>query len=246
MAYLDEGVVLRMKARHAGIAGAMAGVILLNPWLASARIFRNSGVATGSDVSSLGRVLYTAAMEVDGSPRQVSVVAPSAESGASGVRTGSAGKGSMEIASMPPGAGPVRVLTLRDPDKGKALVIAVEGAPGRGEPDRVVQPATVFPAYRGAVVRKVIRNADTRTTMEIRETADDPDAVLRHYRSALARAGWAPVGLRPDGAAGEGLAGFWKGGDVCWILCRRAESGGETRVTLLHKRGAMNGMTGDR
>ncbi len=246
-----------MIRRGTGMAACVLMAVGLAALPSAARVFRQAGSGSGNkpfDVSALGRVLYEAEVRVDGRPAHVSVLnAPgSPEEWGSRIRAFAGGRSlryasgsSIGFADLREGGHTLRMLKLPAGKEGVAVAISTRATAGKPDRDEGGL-AEGLPVYREATIRRVMRNEDTRTTMQISGTTDSPAAALAFYRAALARDGWRPVAPLPRGTAGAGLAGFSRGADLCWILCRRAESGGETRITLLHKRGGMNSSTGDR
>ena len=102
--------------------------------------------------------------------------------------------------------------------------------PRHGMPD--------VPLYPGSRVTRFMRNQDTRTALETAMTSASPSAVAAFYATTLKRAGWG-LPLPPRGDDEGGLWLFVKGQDVCCVQAQRTDSDSETRVTLLHKRGAL-------
>lgn len=218
-----------------------------------ARVFKMAGISFGGgrfDYAAIGKRLYQAAMEVDGRKVDVSVIRAE-ERGAvlegmirsiGGQVSYSGGEG-MGMGEIKDGGVRVRLLTLPVTDDGGSLVVAVQSPEVKGgtEPPQDQVIAGV-PVYRGAVIKRVMRNTDTGTSLRQAETPDTPGMVMAYYRESLMRDGWSPV--LPSGDAE--LVCFAKGAEQCWILCRRSESAGETRLTVVNRRGGQNGTMGGR
>gem|GEM_PF-5447866 len=221
-----------------------------------ARVFKVAGISMGRgcfDLGAIGKCMYKAAMLVDGREVVVSVLrteggVPLAGliQGAAGMARHAGGEG-MELGEVRDGGRRMRLISLPVAGDGGSMVVAVQSSEAKveaGSPrDAVVAGVAVYP---GATIKRVMLNTDTATTLRQAATMDEPGVVMAFYRASLARAGWMPALPADASHGGTELACFVKGPDMCWVLCSRAESDGETRLTLVNKRGGLNGTTGDR
>jgi hypothetical protein len=218
-----------------------------------ARVFKIAGISFGGgsfDYTAIGKRLYKAAMEVDG--RKVDVCVIRAEErgavlagliqsvGGQVLYSGGEGMGMGEIRN---GGERTRLLTLPVTDGGGSLVMVVQSPEVKGVTEPPQDPLIAgVPVYRGALLRRVMRNADTGTSLRQAATPDNPRMVMAYYRDTLTRDGWSLV--LPAGEAE--LVCYAKGAEQCWIFCRRPESAGETQLTVVNRRGGRNGTMGDR
>lgn len=222
---------------------------------ADARVFRWRGMFRPDgpmNAASFGYVVYEARMEVDGRPVSASVVNASAspnelkailDSAAAGGSIRYAATRAMGVGEVLNGPNRLKVVAVPTGES-RSTVMLLADEPGKSFP--ALEQIDDVPRCQGMKVARVMRNEDTRSTLQTGTTPDHPDAVDAFYRAALARDGWTPLAPVRGSVEGGLLAGFSRGSDVCWILCRRSDSDGETRVTLLHKRGKPSGGMGDR
>lgn len=236
------------------LAAAVVLAVLLPATVLQARVFRRwawspSGQLFNPD--GFGKRLYRAVMELNGAQADVSVVACPA--GLDGVRQGlAAGEGVSTRFTAGEGLGAgeitglgraVQLVALTPGGDGTpALMVAVEqGTRGRATSSsaEVRHGFPELPLYPGSRVTRFWRNQGSRTALETAMAPASPAAVAGYYASALKREGWAlPLPPRADDEGG--LLLFVRGRDVCCVQAQRADSDSETRVTLLHKRGALD------
>lgn len=257
MAGVDEGDLLSMKRWRTGMMVVLALVALVVAVSVDARVFKIRGLAFGGgrfDYSAIGRRLYGAVMEVDGRSVDVSVIRAEGrmEEVVGGLR-GTGGQGrykagdGMGIGEIRDGGQCVRMLTLPMMSGSESLVIAVQsGEAGAGKATPMVTDMAGVPVYREAVVKRVLRNTDTGTTLWQAATADEPRVAMAFYRSAFEGEGWQPALPRAAARGGPELECFVRGRDLCWVFCQRVESDGGTRLTVVNKRAGLNGTMGDR
>lgn len=256
MAGVDEGDLLSMKRWRSWMMVVLALVALVMAVSVEARVFRIRGFSVGGgrfDYSAIGRRLYGAVMEVDGRVVDVSVIRAEGRMeeavgwrGMGGQVRYEAGDG-MGIGERRDGGQRVRMLTLPMVSGGESLVIAVQsGEAGAGKATPTVADMAGVPVYREAVVKRVLRNTDTGTTLWQAATADEPQVAMAFYRSAFEGEGWQRALPQAVSRRGAELECFVRGRDLCWVFCQGVESDGGTRLTLVNKRGALNGTMGDR
>jgi len=89
------------------------------------------------------------------------------------------------------------------------------------------------PPYPGSRVQTYLTSAESRMQLEIYAAADFPEAVQKYYEGALVGQAW--VRLDPT-RAGASLAIYQKGPELCAVLVLPAGPGGESTITVLHKR----------
>lgn len=225
----------------------VAGVALPAMWL-PARVFFQSG-STGGDVfvpGSFGAEIYKAVMLINGGRAEVGV-AVCAE-GVAAVRAAFAALGSrgsyaegesLGFGSATVGDRSVRLVTLATAPGAPLLMVAVQ-QPETGV--RAVQQAPArhrleeVPVPPDAAVLSYQKNTDTRTALERVSSRLPREALARYYEGTMAGVGWCRM-FRS--AARPGLSAYVRGGDLCWVRIGDTDSNGETRVTLLHKPGAV-------
>lgn len=255
MVDLDQGDLLSMKRRMFWLV-----VLVVAGWAAAyvhARVFKIAGISIGGgsfDFSAMGKLLYRGSMEVDGQSADVSVFRAEGGGGQlAGLIRGAAGPAryaggaGMGLGEIRDGGQRVRLLSLPVDGDGGSLVVAVQ-APDAKSGTGTLRNTIIdgVPVYHGAVIKRVMRNADTATTLRQATTTDAPGMVMEFYRAALASQGWKPALPGVASTTASELVCYVRGADLCWILCRRVESDGETRLTLVNKRGVLNATTGDR
>ena len=254
MADLDEGNLLNTRTLRLFFTLALIlGVCLPVPVL-QARVFQRLGWGTSGslfNVEAFGKKLYQTVMNVNGARADVTVAM--CDGGMDGVRqslAASAGK-PMRFSSGPgigvgeiTGAGrTVRLIALAPAGStSPGLIVAVEQADGERHAAHSTQlqhGIPEVPLFPGSRVSSFMRNEDTRVAWEVALSPVLPEGIMAFYRSTLKQAGWEQpfsVGASESG----GMLLFMKGRDVCCIQTQRTDSDSETRVTLLHKRGALD------
>lgn len=239
---------MRHGSRMAVLLPVLFGVGL-SALVLQARVYQTSG-AVGGDLfnpSSFGRQVYRTVMTINGGRADVSVV--DCAGGDASVRTA--------CNALPPGAArymvgeslglgkavrdgkEVRLLTLSPGPGARMLLVTVTQSDSAAR-DSATPPLRHqledVPVPPDATVLSYMKNADTRTAMERLSVRMPGEGARLYFEGAMARAGW----TRVSGAAGEnGMAFYMKGADVCCVRVSVADSDGESRVTLLHKRGAV-------
>jgi len=239
---------MRRGSRMVVLLPALFGVGL-SALVLQARVYQTSG-AMGGDLfnpSSLGKQVYRTAMTINGGRADVSVV--DCAGGEASIRTvcGDMPAGSARyVAGESLGLGKavrdgqvVRLVTLSPGLGSRTLLVTV------AQSDSAVRASAVpplrhqledVPVPPDATVLSYMKNDDTRTAMERLSVRMSGEGARRYFEGAMTRAGWARVA----GTAGEsGVAFYMKGADVCCVRVVVADSDGESRVTLLHKRGAV-------
>ena len=220
---------------------------------ADARVYRSLGFFMGRalfNAELLGKAVYRAAMQINGGNAEVTVV--QAREDMAGIRRAvqSAGAGqearfeggdSLGFGFVSGGDRSVRLLALTPGGRENTLVVTVDQSKQdekESEASRATHGIPDVPAYPGGAVTCFMKNADTRTCFETQKVQVGADAAAAFYSDALPRNGWAPV--FPRGSRAEaGLQVFVKGADLCCVRIKAADSSGESDVTLLHKRGAV-------
>lgn len=239
---------VRTLLMTAGCTSALLAVAVS----AQARIFRTQGATASTwGAEAGGTELYHAPFLVNGSRVNCSVIRSTRDLGElrlslpawRGRPAGSAAPGeSLAFAEVRRGAGTARLVALSDTRSRGTTIVAVE----KQEPaTTTVKSWPVFGEFRAeypnSLVCGVFRNLDSGTSACVAETRDTPEQVLRYYEASLSRQGWVclPGGSPQDGDGG--LQGFAKGDAFVWVLSRKMEYDGVTRITLIHKQVAMGG-----
>jgi hypothetical protein len=213
--------------------GILALVAGLFAFLVQAAVFQTGG-KTGGDLlnpDSYGRCLYRAAMQINGGRAEVSVIA--CEGGVAPLRA------AFKVEQATGDGRTVRLVTLKPSPDSPPLMVAVSQSVGEAKASRSSEGRhriDEIPIPSGARVLSFQRNDESRTSLE-RLAVRMPEAGVRGYYDAiLARDGWSR--LFPESREG-GLMVFMKGATVCCVGVSAADSYGESRVTLLHKQGAV-------
>lgn len=234
----------------------MAAAFALTFWSCAAsvhgRIFREQGLtSTGWAYSTGGRDLYRAAFSINGGPASVSVirtakdmqtlrlVLPSWRNQSSGTVPRGGAIGFAEVRQDDRAA---RLVALADPQAQGTTIVAVEknSLPPAGVKEwPAFEEARV--AYRNSLVRGVFRNLDSGTSACLADTRDTPEQVLKYYESSLSRQGWERLPGGSSRSGDGGLQGFARRNALIWVLSRKTEYDGITRITLIHKQVAMGG-----
>lgn len=91
------------------------------------------------------------------------------------------------------------------------------------------------PAYPGSIAGTFVQLEETRAQLEISSSPAGPEAVRAFYQSALTLDGWRKLTPQTGASSGpSGVALFQKGFELCAVFAQ--PSGGETVITVLHKR----------
>jgi len=220
--------------------------LLLPAALSFARV--STSTSLGGDLfdpASFGRVIYRTVMWINGGRAEVAVTA--CDRGTASVKAAFAGEpqgaryregASLGLGQTTRDGRIMRVMTIEPPGASKPLLVSVLQSEGDERQSRSSTPQGLdeVPALPGAEIEGVLRSDDTHTAVERLTTRRAPSGVLAFYDGAMTRGGWTRLSGEPDAS----LRIYLKGSDVCCVGVRAAESDGETRVTLLHKRGAVN------
>lgn len=235
-----------MTARTFMVRLLVMALVVLPAALGLARVSR--GIPLGGDLfdpATFGRVVYRTVMWINGGRADVAVT--TCDRGTASVKTAfggeSAGAAYREGTSMGLGRATrdgrsVRVMTIEPPGAANPLMVSViqsdaDERQSRSTPSHGLDDV---PALPDADVEGLLRSDDTRTAVERLTTRRAPEGVLAFYDGAMTRGGWTRLSGAPDAS----LRIYVKDTDVCCVGARAVESDGETRVTLLHKRGAVN------
>ena len=226
------------------LALALSAVVL------HARVFLSEG-GVGGDLSnpgSFGAQLYKTLMQINGGRADVSVVA--CEGGLASVRATFAALNPVAghyIAGESLGFGiatlageTVRLVTLAPNPETPVIMVAVSQSDAEARVTKaagVRHPLDDVPTPPGARIVSVMKNTDTRTTLERVSSRMSREGMSRYYEGAMVQKGWSRT-FRT--AARPGLSVYVKGSDLCCVRIGDADSSGESSVTLLHKAGAVN------
>jgi len=230
-----------------GIPALVAG---LSAFWVQAAIFQAGG-STGGDLlnpDSFGRCLYRAVMQINGGRAEVSVI--SCEEGVGPLRAAfktdeQAGTGrfipgeSLGIGQVTREGRTLRLVTLKPSPDSPPLMVAVSQSVSEAKASRSDESRhqiDEIPIPSGARVLSFQRNDESRTSLERLAVGMPADGVRGYYDAILARNGWSR--LFPESRE-SGLMVFVKGATVCCVGVGAADSYGESRVTLLHKQGAV-------
>lgn len=222
--------------RHRTRSLQIGGVLLftgLSALLVQAAVYQTGGSGGGNPLNpdSFGRCLYRAAMQINGGRAEVSVIA---------CEEGVASRPAAFKVEQATGDGRIlRRVTLKPSPDSRPLMVAVaqsvseakasQSSGGRHQIDEIPIPS-------GARVLSFQRNDESRTSLERLTVRMAADGVRGYYDATLARNGWSR--LFPESQE-SGLIVFVKGAAVCCVGVGAADSYGESRVTLLHKQGAV-------
>ena len=103
-------------------------------------------------------------------------------------------------------------------------------------PDRHMLDAV--PAFPGSAPSSFLRNEDTGTALETSSCQAEAGSVADFFVSTLERDGWSPV-FKGAASPPPATQVFLKGRDICCVSVQSTEDSRETRITVLHKRGAV-------
>lgn len=218
--------------------------------LLHAAVYQTGGAKPGNVMEpfSFGRCVYRAVMRINGDPAEVTVVA--CEGGEQSLRAAfqaeeRAGTGryspgeSLGVGQATRDGRTVGVVSFAPSGESPFLMVAVaqesllRGASSRSDVRHRIEGVPVPPEAR---VLGCLENTDTRTSLERLRVRMPVEGVLGYYDARMAREGWSR--LFPATRDG-GLQVFVKGSDLCCVRVSSEDSGGESLVTLLHKRGAV-------
>ena len=205
----------------------------LSAILVQAAVFQTGGKTGGDPLKpdSYGRCLYRAAMQINGGRAEVSVIA--CEGVVDPLRT------AFKVEQATGDGRTVRLVTLKPSPDSPPLMVAVSQSVGEAKASRSSEGRhriDEIPIPSGARVLSFQRNDESRTSLERLAVRMPADGVRGYYDAILARDGWSR--LFPESREG-GLMVFMKGATVCCVGVGAADSYGESRVTLLHKQGAV-------
>lgn len=246
---MDERVVLSMR-RVRQVQFGVALVAALSALLVRATVYQTTG-EMGGDIfnpASLGRCIYQAVMLINGGRADVSVVA--CEGGMGAIRAAFKAEGPSGSERFSPdesiGAGQatrngqtLRVVALKPSASSPVLLVSVAQSAGdlkASNSGEVRHQIDEVPVPSGARVLSFMKNTDTRTALERLEIPMPVEGVRGYYDALMARNGWSR--LFPASRE-SGLQVYVKDADVCCVGIQAADSYGESSVTLIHKRGAV-------
>jgi|GEM_PF-1818785 len=89
-----------------------------------------------------------------------------------------------------------------------------------------------LPAYPGSRLTRLLRNADTGTSLAFSSATADPAEVLGYMQRALTDAGWTPA----LGARDETSGVYLKGSELMCVTVNSAGKSGRCVITVLHRR----------
>ena len=230
--------------------GISALVASLSAILVQAAVFQTGGGTGGNllDPGSFGRCLYRAMMQINGGRAEVSVIA--CEEGVGSLRTAykadeQAGTGryipgeSLGVGQVIRDGRTLRLVTLKSSPEAPLLMVAVAQSVSEAKASQSSEghhQIDEIPIPSGARVLSFQRNDESRTSLERLAVRMAADGVRGYYDAILTRNGWSR--LFPESREG-GLMVFVKGATVCCVGVGAADSYGESRLTLLHKQGAV-------
>jgi len=243
-----------MKVRSITAGIIVAGVAVAVAVTAQAKVYQIVGAMFDRavfDAERVGKTVYRTVMQINGGKADVTVVQARDGVEAFGRTLSSAGAApqarfagdrSLGLGIVDNGSQSLRLLALAPASPDRALVVAVAQSKQEerdSSASRAAHGIPDVPAYPGGAVTCFMRNADTRTCFETQKVPAASDAAASFYSTALVRNGWSA--LSPDRTAGgAALRVFAKGRDVCCVLVKASDWSGESVVTLLHKRGAVD------
>jgi len=238
------------RRKRLGIMILTALALAFSAVVLQARVFLREGGVCGdlSNPGSFGAQLYKTIMQINGGRADVSVVA--CEGGRASVRATFAALNPVEghyVAGESLGFGiaklageTVRLVTLAPNPESPVIMVVVSQTDAEARVTKsagVRHPLDDVPTPPGARIVSVMRNADTRTTLERVSSRMTREGMSRYYEGAMVQKGWSRT-FRT--AARPGLSVYVKGADLCCVRIGDADSSGESSVTLLHKAGAVN------
>ncbi len=219
-------------------------------FLVQAAVYQTGGAIGGDifDPSSFGRRIYQAVMRINGGKAVVSVVA--CEGGLGAIRAAFKAEEQAQTGRFSPGeslgagqatrAGQtLSLVTLKPSAESPLLMVSVVQSDSEQKASRsgeVRHQIDDVPVPSGVRVLSYMRNDDTRTSLERVAVRMSVDGVKEYYDAFMPRNGWS----RLFAASREsGLLVYVKGANVCCVGIGTVDSYGESRVTLLHKQGAV-------
>jgi hypothetical protein len=218
--------------------------------LVQASVFQTGGREAGNlfTPSTFGRCLYQAVMLINGGRADVSVVA--CEAGEEAIRdafrieekrgTGRYFPGdSLGLGKAAREGQTLGLVTLKPLSRAPSLMVAVSQSDGEvraARSARGIHRIDEVPIPSGSRVLSSLKNLDTRTDLETLSIRMPAEGVRAFYDAGMLRNGWSR--LFPAAREGEMLV-YVKGANVCCLGISAADLDGDTRVTLLHKQGAV-------
>lgn len=242
-----------MNRRTTAISICAAAAVAALVFTTQAKVYQTVGSFFDGAVLNaerLGRAVYSAVMQINGGKADVTVVGAREGVEAIGRSVHAAGTtsarfegdGSFGLGIVDGGDKTLRFVALAPSHRAGALVVAVAQSKKEekeSRPDQAVHGVPDVPAYPGGTVTCFMRNADTRSSFETQRVPAASGAAASFYAGALARNGWTEFSPgRPGNRTGVRL--FAKGRDICCVSVKASDWSGESVVTLLHKRGAVD------
>lgn len=226
----------------------VAALVLCAPWL-QARVFRGGGAAGDLfEPGSFGSQIYRTVMQVNGGLADVGVTvcdggreavraacyAYGKEAVATELKDGSLGMGTASRSGKT-----ARWIEFEPNAGGVTLLVSVVQSDAEARLSQARHASHVLadvPLSPDARVLSLMRSQDTRTTLERASSRMTRESLALYHEGAMVRQGWVRM-FRT--ASRPGLSAYLKGADLCWVRIGDTDSNGETRVTVLHKAGAV-------
>lgn len=232
-------------------AAILMGLLLLPALTTQARVFRLIGRwwgGAGPDAGESGESIYRTVMRVNSGEAEVNVrVTPKGTSGELLRQDrGTAGMQPVDETTARQvrrdSSGDRHGIALRSADgEGPSVFVSVEPLNSAPAALRMVprHELSDIPLVPGGVVSAFIRNAQSRTALEMAATGMAPTEAAAFYESTMKRSGWVQLFHSP---AGEGpvLLCFVRNLDFCCVQVGPVNTRGETQLALLHRQGALN------
>ena len=223
--------------------------VALVPLVLAARVFETRGGGVGDPFvpSSLGTQIYHARMQVNRGLAEVCVVA--CEEGLESICKAFRRVGSQGQAVFSAGESLHLGIARRSGEETRAVMLETAGQNGilvsvgqsiseatasRSMPSRHMLEDV--PAPGEAVVTSFSRNQDTRTALECLTSRLSRESLAEFYEGEMGGRGWRRLYRT---AARTGLSLYVRNEDLCWVRIGDTDSDGATRITLLHKPGAV-------
>ena len=229
-------------------------LLILFPPQSHARVFWSwkSRTTAENAFDFLGaKSVYRSRLEINGGPGNLEVFACP-----SGIRDTVAGirqrlganavshsGGSMAFGEVTDGNDLLRLVIVQLSARSETLVFSIAQSQDSRAASLVPVPITdripAVPSYPGSRPAFFVADQDRQCALGVASTSDSPEGVRRFYADRMAADGWKPAIRGTDKANATGMTVFLRKEE---ILCCQADEGpgGETRITLLHKRQGLN------
>jgi hypothetical protein len=242
---------------HAGrlrIAAAVFAVAALLPAPSEGRVFfrwRGKAQIQGAFESIGAKSVYRGKMLINGTSGEVEVFACP-----DGIRETVAGMrrhlgpdsanhsgGTMAIGKASGDGRDYSFLLVQLSEVAETMVFAIarpsDASPESLAPVAISQRIPSVPSYPGSMPVFFASEQDRSSSLGVASTLDTPETVRRYYQGRLTAEGWTPATGVRDAPDRPGMTVFVRGNE---ILCCQADAGpgGDTRITLLHKRQGLN------